>query len=169
MWTALGRPSLPLVFHGSLKLHLRNFLSCLLLTWVFLSQEVGEVLSPLYFHHRVEDTRGMIDLAPFPPPWSAVVGLLPPFVCSVPGSVYGHHEENHCYIIYDNYFSKINHGLLSHSWIYSRHFVGLRLTILDSLGIYTLKVMLKKKKRTFYLLYLPFPPHFQSCVSVQWV
>lgn len=119
-------------FHGSLKLRLTNFLFFPVSFWheFFLSWEVGEMLSPLYFRHRVEDTREITDLAPFPGSLECcsrsltATCLLHAALCLLPEWT----ESLLHHLWY--YFSKINHRLLSHSSIYSRPVVALRLTIL---------------------------------------
>lgn len=118
-----------------------NLLSCQLLTLVFFVLSVGEVLSLLLsFIIDWQDFRATIYLAPFPVSLECFSGsLTSTFVYSVLPCVYCHCEESHCYITYNNYFSKVSHGLFRHSLIYGSHIMGLRLTILDRLDIYILK------------------------------
>lgn len=138
----------------------------------FIPERQKRCFSPFIFIIELKTPGKLLIWLLFQSPWSALQQIPYYQLFTQCCTVYCHHEESHCYIICDNYFSKIIHGLLSYSLIYQRHVVGLRLTIPDRLGIHTLKGNTQKFKKQItkdYFIYLPFLAHFQSCVSVQWI
>ena len=89
----------------------------------FCPERQESAFSPFILRHRLARRQGHELSAPFPLSLRTLLNPLPPDVYPLP-CVYCCHEDSHCYIICDHYFSKVDHGLLSHALTCQSHIMS---------------------------------------------